>query len=376
MSSHEAIHPPEVGDRFSAIREPPHWDPEILEAFWELLDARARLRGVPRIWTPEPVQLDVEPLAATPLQWVIGPGPRPHNNSRLTRTLYAPDNPKQGPQSDGKDVKAIKRMVSRSGFWKWQEFSTDYTDAFAHGATGPTGSGPGVDGLRDALGTGDGSGTFNERSYHALLYGKVPEGSPHAGEWICDATSENLLEDYQQAWDEDHKPPPPPKPVVPAGDTADQKKQKIRNAMSDYCRRSIASEPQIHYQQYRPMRALGKAPEPGFTADCSEHATCVYYWARKQTGIAVPDPNDSGYNGYGYTGTLIDNPRCSPNYLVGDLAIYGNSPSDTEHVVTCYQGGDADSSRWCSHGSEAAPYSVELYYRTDLVAVVRPPLLP
>jgi hypothetical protein len=31
----------------------------------------------------------------TALEWVIGPGPRPHNNSRLTRTLYAPDNPNQ-----------------------------------------------------------------------------------------------------------------------------------------------------------------------------------------------------------------------------------------------------------------------------------------
>jgi hypothetical protein len=43
------------------------------------------------------------------LEWAIGPGPRPHNNSRLTRTLYAPDNPNQPAQADGKDVQAIKR---------------------------------------------------------------------------------------------------------------------------------------------------------------------------------------------------------------------------------------------------------------------------
>jgi hypothetical protein len=353
--------PPEVGDRRSRIAEPPPWEPGALEEFLrELGDLKAA------------------PLAAgTVIPWLVGPGPRPSNTSRQTRTLYAPDNPDQKTQSPGKDVKAYKRMVSRAGFWKWQEFDTDYTNAFAHGATGPTGSGPGVDGLRDALGTGDGSGTLNERTYHALLYGKVPDGSTHAGDWIVDATSENLLEEYYQAWLEDN---PPPKtadePAPPPSESADEKKRRVRNAMADYCRRSIASEPQIHYEQYRPMRALGKPPEPGFTADCSEHATCVYYWARKQTGIAVPDPNDSGYNGYGYTGTLVNNPRCSPKYLVGDLAIYGSSTGDTEHVVTCYQEGDGSSAKWCSHGSEAAPYSVELHYRSDLVAVVRPPLLP
>jgi hypothetical protein len=152
----------------------------------------------------------------TALEWVIGPGPRPHNNSRITRTLYAPDNPNQQTQSDGKDVEALKRMVSRAGFWDWQEFDRTYTNAFAHGATGPTGSGPGVDGLREALGIGDGSGTLNERCYHALIYGKVPEhdwrGTPksHAGEWICDGYSQQLLAEYQKAWDEDHPKPEPP----------------------------------------------------------------------------------------------------------------------------------------------------------------------
>jgi hypothetical protein len=154
------------------------------------------------------------------LPWQIGPGPRPHNNSRLTRTLYAPDNPGQKAQSDGKDVEAIKRMVSRAGFWDWQEFDRTYTDAFAHGATGPTGSGPGVDGLREALGIGDGSGTFNERCYHALIYGRVPERDwrgavkSHAGEWICDDRSEQLLAEYEKAWQEDHPDPKPP----PSGD--------------------------------------------------------------------------------------------------------------------------------------------------------------
>lgn len=158
---------------------------------------------------------------AAPLEWSIGPGPRPHNNSRLTRTLYAPDNPNQKTQSPGKDVRAIKRLVARAGFWLWQEFTDEYTNEFAHGATGPTGSGPGVDGLRKALGIGDGSGTFNERCYHALLYGKVPPGGPHAGEWICDPTSAQLLAEYDQAWKEDN-PSPKPEPAGKPRDTAMQ----------------------------------------------------------------------------------------------------------------------------------------------------------
>jgi hypothetical protein len=160
-----------------------------------------------------------------PLEWSIGPGPRPHNNSRLTRTLYAPDNPNQKTQADGKDVQALKRMVSRAGFWDWQDFDRSYTNAFAHGATGKTGSGPGVDGLRKALGIGDGSGTLNERCYHALLYGKVPKtdwrGTPkqHAGQWICDSTSAQLLAEYDAAWKADN-PSPKPEPAGKPRDTA------------------------------------------------------------------------------------------------------------------------------------------------------------
>lgn len=358
--------PPELGDLLSRIEEPAPWELGELGDFW------ARLAAIDDAKSFQPLAL----APAAVLDWRIGPGPRPSNTSRLTRTLYAPDNPNQKTISDGKDVEALKRMVARAGFWKWQEFDRTYTNAFAHGATGPTGSGPGVDGLRDALGTGDNSGTLNERTYHALLYGIVPEGAVHAGEWICDAYAESLLEEYHQAWLADNPPPKSSPDAAGEPESGDSKKARVRKAMAAYCRRSISSEPGIHYQQARPIACFGVPPENGFTTDCSGHSTCVYYWARKQTGVAVPDPNGSGYNGYGYTGTLINNPRCSPKYLVGDLGIYGTSTGNTTHVVTCYQEGDGGSSRWCSHGSEAAPYAVELHYRDDLVAVVRPPLLP
>ena len=204
------------------------------------------------------------------LIWRIGPGPRPHNNSRLTRTLYAPDNPDQGAQSDGKDVEAIKRMLSRAGFWDWQEFDRTYTNGLAHGATGPTGSGPGVDGLRKELGIFDGSGTFNERCYHALLYATVPDvdwrgtPKPHAGEWVCDARSAELLTEYQKAWDADHPDPKPepagnPRDVAiahlarrvgyseqPAGSNCDNRPDGIRTAQT----KTAGGGTWLHYQPW------------------------------------------------------------------------------------------------------------------------------
>src|SRR4029077_5073356 len=118
----------------------------------------------------------------------------------------------------------------------------------------------------------------------------------------------------------------------------------VRKAITDYCQRSIQSEPGIHYLQERAIQAFGVPPENGFSTDCSGHSTCAYYWARKETGVAVPDPNGNGYNGYGDTAHLVNNPKVQPPYKVGDLALYGPSLSATSHVVTCFQAGDVTSS--------------------------------
>lgn len=150
----------------------------------------------------------------------------------------------------------------------------------------------------------------------------------------------------------------------------------MQNAIAGYCNSGIANEPKIHYAQVRAMTSLGVSPAKGFTSDCSEFATAAYYWARQEKGVAVPDPNHSGFNGYGYTGTLVNNPKVGAPYQIGDLALYGTSTGNTTHVAICYVPGDASSSRWCSHGSEAAPYAVALHYRDDLVCVVRPGVMP
>jgi hypothetical protein len=270
----------------------------------------------------------------------------------------------KAPLKPGPDVQAYRRTVSRAGRWKWATpFPDEYTEEFARGEPG---GGLGMSGVAGVQGQSEGeiavSGIIGEATFNYLRSIRIPEGLAHAGEPAMDATAANLIDEAFQKFK---------KPPATGADVS-----IVEKALADYCRRSIANEPKLHYQQRRPMKCLGIPPENGFTADCSEHSTAAYFWAREATGVAVPDPNHSGYNGYGYTGTLVDNPRVSGSYRVGDLGIYGASTGSTEHVVTCYQAGDASSSLWCSHGSEAAPYAVRLHYRGDLLCVVRPGLVP
>jgi hypothetical protein len=182
-----------------------------------------------------------------------------------------------------------------------------------------------------------------------------------------DSVAVNLIE---EAWAMFAGAPDPP-----AGTDAD-----VMSAITDYLVRSIKAAAKWHYSQNRAMSNFGDAPEAEQWADCSGQSTSVYYWAKIKTGLTVPDPNRycpgfGGFNGYGWTGSLVYAPKCSAPYRVGDLAIYGSSSSNTSHVVTCYAAGDASSAEWCCNGSEEAPYAVELHYRGDLLSTHRPGLL-
>ena len=264
--------------------------------------------------------------------------------------------------SPGPDVVAYERTVARAGRWKWGEFPDEYTDEFARGVPDAHNEllWSGVAGVQyQSDGAVDVSGIIGEQTFNYLRSIRIPAGLPHAGETAMDSVAVNLI---NQAFQKFKAPP--------------ANAEAVKSAIADYCRRSIANEPKLHYKQYRPMQSLGDAPENGFSSDCSEHSTAAYYWAKLRSGVAVPDPNGSGYNGYGYTGTLVNNPHVSGSYQIGDLAIYGSSTGSTEHVCTCYVAGSSSSAVWCSHGSEAAPYAVKLHYRSDLVCVVRPGLMP
>jgi hypothetical protein len=329
----------ELGDRKSRQAEPPSAPPE-----------------------PQPTDADewwTKPYKGGPMVEVPG----------FPRPLYPPDVPASSghkPSGKGPDVIAYKRTICRLGRWApWDPSKWDdaYSNAFAHGrGTGNVGD-TGVEGVQRQQSIDPASGWLGSKMFNTLRSARVPSG-PHEGEMAMDSVAVGLIEDAWKMFA--GKPDDVPSATI----------DDVRAAITDYCVTSIQAASRWHYEQVRPM---DYGVDPGVTHpddDCSEHATCSLYWAKKTTGVAVPDPNASGWNGYGYTGTLVNNPRCSAPYKVGDMAIYGTSTGDTEHVVTCYEPGDASSAEWCSNGSESAPYAVELHYRGDLLCVVRPALMP
>ena len=245
---------------------------------------------------------------------------------------------------------AYKRAVSRGGRWPWDPpFSDDYTKDFANGVEGGKDKNSGIRGVQRQQGI-EPTGTLGEPTFEVLRTAAVPPDRENSGEPLFDSVCLDLLADARKKFG-----------------TVDEPKGGGADALVKYCRESISNEPKIHYEQMRPYNHLGIPPSKGFTCDCSSHSTAACWEA------GWPDPNDCNYNGTGYTGTLANNPKVGAPYKVGDLAIYGPSWGDTGHVCTCYVAGDANSSYWCSHGSEAAPYGVVLHYRSDLLGVVRPP---
>lgn len=327
--------------------------------------------GLSRGAEPDPIDGNVRDRLSETFD--TGPSPntewweKPYNGGGpakvegFPRALYPPDAKEHGRSEDGPDVIAYKRTVSRLGRWPWQPFDDAYYDDFAHGKKGGNVGDSGVAGVQRQQKISPAYGWIGEPTFNALRYALVPEadGFSHGGEQAMDATARNLID---QAYQRFHAPP--------------ASAAEVAAAIADYCERTIRATVGWHYRQARAMQSLGDNPDSGGYSDCSEHATCTYFHAKKVTGVAVPDPNHSGYNGYGYTGTLVSNPWVGSPYKVGDLAIYGGSTGTTEHVCTCYEPGGSSDSEWCSHGSEAAPYAVELHYRGDLLCVVRPGLLP
>jgi len=104
-------------------------------------------------------------------------------------------------------------------------------------------------------------------------------------------------------------------------------------------------------------------PEIPRYEDCSSFATWLYYTS------GLPDPNRRGYDGQGYTGTMIDNGRqVSVNEArLGDLVFYGwGFNGAPKHVAMSLGHG-----RVISHGSESGPLLLGIRYRSDLRAVRR-----
>lgn len=124
----------------------------------------------------------------------------------------------------------------------------------------------------------------------------------------------------------------------------------------------ISKEPLIGYQQYRPMTTihyneagLRRHLDSGhsISMDCSESVTLLCKLA------GLKDPNGFGYNGYGYTGTLLNHlPHYSraSNAHVGAIAIFGAGTG--EHAVMVMERG-SDPVVF-SHGFSGGPLALRL----------------
>ena len=138
--------------------------------------------------------------------------------------------------------------------------------------------------------------------------------------------------------------------------------ETTRSAIVDAAMLCRDHEPAIHYTQEMTLRMQGVTeriypPDYPRYADCSSFATWCYFVS------GWPDPNGVGYNGTGYTGTLVEHGRQVSSPVPSDLAFYGNPIS---HVAVC-----VSSTQVVSHGQESGPALYSLGYRTDLNHVRR-----
>jgi hypothetical protein len=118
----------------------------------------------------------------------------PVGPDELERAIYAPGNPSGKPaSSDGPDVVAIKRAVSRLGRWPWQAFDDTYSAAFARGKSGGNVGDSGVAGFQRQQGI-QATGNVGDETYQALRYAIIPAGLPNAGARAFDGPAVDLLE--------------------------------------------------------------------------------------------------------------------------------------------------------------------------------------
>lgn len=82
------------------------------------------------------------------------------------------------------------------------------------------------------------------------------------------------------------------------------------------------------------MSGINKPGVLPCSCDCSAFVTYCYNWA------GAPDPNGQGYNGTGYTGTLLEHgtPITVSEAIPGDVIVYG--PGTGEHTAIIVQAGN------------------------------------
>lgn len=113
----------------------------------------------------------------------------------------------------------------------------------------------------------------------------------------------------------------------------------------------IANAAGIHYRQLRPMDGINQRHKLPLDTDCSGFVTLCYKWA------GAGDPNGLGFNGQGYTGSLLSylTPVSQAQVKPGDLVLWARNGKG-EHVSMVLEPGSDP--LLVSHGQESGPYTV------------------
>jgi hypothetical protein len=255
--------------------------------------------------------------------------------------LYGSDATKH--DSSGKTIEALKRAMVRLGYLdkplnqldeKWAGGSA-FDQAFGRWSIEV--------GLQN-------DHMYGEQKWTAIRKAKITSGSKK-GEYALDLFAQDLIR-------QDH--------LAQQSSPSD----RVRGKIVAFCEQGLRKPGLWNYTQNRPVKVN---VDPWGTAtinsDCSGSVIQAFHYAKRVTGLAVNDPAQQGWSGYGNTDLYEDDwPTVTGSYKVGDLGHYRG------HVTLCIKAGDWGSSEWWSFGSEP-PSRRRLNYRSDFRKVVRPVLL-
>lgn len=274
-------------------------------------------------------------------------------NIPFKRPLYTPSyiGEKTAP---GNDIIAVKRMVSRAGFWPWGQFDDIYYEGFAKGHRNKLGflikGREGVVGLQKKLNLQP-TGFYGKNTHNGSLSLRVPDKLPHAREFIWDQTAINLYKGYED--------------LIPS--------EELVKDIFGWWNYLVVREPLVHYDQGRPITIISRGQNPP-VMPISDDCSGVFIGCAWLAGARSPDPWYQ-YKGLGSTGSLIDgglhiteaeiDKYCKTHYIG---VIYGSSIWDTHHIVAA-----ENSTKLYSHGKESGPEIIynNLHYHTYPIVGIR-----
>ena len=133
-----------------------------------------------------------------------------------------------------------------------------------------------------------------------------------------------------------------------------------RRAMVANCQWAVAHRDRFRYEQVRPIPVGASRDDQPIITDCSGFVTLMARWS------GIEDPNGRGYNGEGWTGTLLEHLPAAgfTGTQPGDIAVFGTFPG--VHCAVLLEAGARAADPWAvSHGVPGDPRRTRLSRLTD-----------